>query len=214
MNTVFRDRQDAGKQLAEALVSHKMTNVVILALPRGGMPVGYEIAHHFGLPLDIISVRKIGHPLNPEYAIGAVDEKGRILFDEEERNAAAKPWLREELIRQRNEAARRAILYRGGREKIKLAGKTAIIVDDGVATGLTVRLALKIARKEKAEKIIVAVPVCSREAASLLQREADELLTLLPPAQFTGAVGNHYEHFPQVSDNEVVRLIMKNSIQT
>ena len=204
---MFCDRQEAGKQLAEALIPYEIADAVVVALPRGGVSVGYEIARRFKIPLDILSVRKIGHPLHPEYAIGAIDEQGKLLFNEEEKSVVAKSWLEEECIRQRAEAVRRAILYRGNRKQIKLTGKTVIIADDGVATGLTIRLALRRVREEKAKKIIVAVPVCSIEAASILRKEADELVVLVPPAEFAGAVGAHYEHFPQVSDGEVIRCL-------
>ena len=203
-----RDRHDAGQRLATKLKKYKNTNAVVLALPRGGVVVGYEIARALSLPLDIIATRKIGHPSNPEYAIGAVDANGTAVFNEAEIVQIDKRWLEKEIQEQKNEAGRRTKAYRKGKKQLKLSGKTIIIVDDGIATGFTMRLAVKAAKKEKPEKIIVAVPVAPPESVDEIKNEgADEVILLEPPEEFRGAVGAHYQEFEQVEDEEVIRLL-------
>jgi|SRR3990167_1845317 len=203
-----RDRHDAGQRLATKLKKYKNTNAVVLALPRGGVVVGYEIARALSLPLDIIATRKIGHPSNPEYAIGAVDANGTAVFNEAEIVQIDKRWLEKEIQEQKNEAGRRTKAYRKGKKQLKLSGKTIIIVDDGIATGFTMRLAVKVAKKENPEKIIVAVPVAPPESVDEIKNEgADEVILLEPPEEFRGAVGAHYQEFEQVEDEEVIRLL-------
>lgn len=205
---MFTDREDAGRQLAKKLEQYRGKEAVVLALPRGGVVTGYEIAEALKLPLDIIAVRKIGHPSSPEYAIGAVDEKGITILNETETTALDQVWLREEIGRQRKEAQRRSTVYRQKRIPMSLAGKTAIIVDDGIATGLTMRLAVRSLKAQKPEKIIVAVPVAPSESLRVLKNEGvDEIIVLEPPAEFMGAVGAHYVRFAQVEDEEVIRLL-------
>ena len=203
-----RDRHDAGQRLATKLKKYKNTNAVVLALPRGGVVVGYEIARALSLPLDIIATRKIGHPSNPEYAIGAVDANGTAVFNEAEIVQIDKRWLEKEIQEQKNEAGRRTKAYRKGKKQLKLGEKTIVIVDDGIATGFTMRLAVKAAKKEKPEKIIVAVPVAPPESVEEIKNEgADEVILLEPPEEFRGAVGAHYQEFEQVEDEEVIRLL-------
>ena len=205
---MFNDRRDAGKQLAEKLAALRGQNAVVLALPRGGVVTGYEIACALSLPLDIISVRKIGHPNSPEYAIGAVDENGVTIFNETQAATIDQKWLTGETERQRQEAKRRSATYRPGKRPLSIAGKTAIIVDDGIATGLTMRLAVRSAKAQKAAKIVIAVPVAPPESVDTLKKEgADEIIVLEPPEGFLGAVGAHYMRFEQVEDDEVIRLM-------
>lgn len=203
---MFADREDAGKQLAEKLARYKSEDAVVLALPRGGVAVGYEIAQALKLPFDIVVVRKIGPPGNPEYAVCAVDEKGTRLCNEGEARKVDEKWLAEETERQRQEAVRRIKKYRGNRAPAALQGKTVIIVDDGIATGLTMRLAVAAIKKQRPQKIIVAVPVAPLDAMRELRKEA-EVVVLEPPEEFMGAVGAHYKNFPQVEDEEVIRLL-------
>jgi len=203
---MFADREDAGKQLAEKLARYKSEDAVVLALPRGGVAVGYEIAQALKLPFDIVVVRKIGPPGNPEYAVCAVDEKGTRLCNEGEARKVDEKWLAEETERQRQEAVRRIKKYRGNRAPAALQGKTVIIVDDGIATGLTMRLAVAAIKKQHPQKIIVAVPVAPLDAMRELRKEA-EVVVLEPPEEFMGAVGAHYKNFPQVEDEEVIRLL-------
>lgn len=204
---MFPDRKNAGKELAKRLADYRGKNAVVLALPRGGVVLGYEVARALGVPLDIVVTRKIGHPGNPEYAVCAIDDGGTMICNKEERAAIDPAWFREEMERQRKEAARRTLLYRGGRQPEALSGKSAIIVDDGIATGLTMRLAVRAVRKQNPARVVVAVPVAPTETVQMLAHEADEVVALLPPEEFVGAVGAHYEHFPQVEDVEVVRLL-------
>ncbi len=211
---MFKDRYDAGIQLAEKLEKYRGKDAVVLALVRGGVVVGYEVARGLGLPLDIVTVRKIGAPGNPEYAVGAIDERGTRLMNEEVAGTIDRTWLAEESKRQKAEAMRRAKLYRGGRPALLLAGKIAILVDDGIATGLTMRLAAQVVAKEKPEKLVIAVPVAPAESLEALQETADEVITLEAPADFLGAVGAHYDLFEQVKDAEVVRLMERASEKT
>lgn len=205
---MFADRREAGKQLAAKLARHKSADAVVLALPRGGVVVGYEVARALGLPLDIVAARKIGHPSSPEYAIGAVDESGEALFNDAEALKADARWLEEETEREQKEAKRRARVYRAGRAPLPLAGKTAILVDDGIATGLTMRLAARAVKKQGAKKIIVAAPVAPEDSLRALKDEgADETIVLEPPEDFLGAVGAHYAIFDQTKDDEVIRLL-------
>ena len=207
IGVMFQDREDAGQQLAKRLAHYRGTDAVVLALPRGGVVIGYEIVRALRLPLDIVVTRKIGHPDNPEYALCAVDEKGTLLCDEAERESVGKEWLKKEVERQRKEAERRVRAYRGKEEPAEIKGKTAIIVDDGIATGLTMRLAVRAVKAEMPKRVVVAVPVAPRDIVQKLTREVDELIVLLPPEEFAGAVGAHYREFEQVEDDTVIRLL-------
>lgn len=208
---MFKDRNDAGVQLAKKLVQYREGNAVVLALPRGGVVTGYAVARALKLPLDIVVVRKIGHPFSPEYAICAADEKGMVLCNEKEAASVDQQWLKAEIQRQRQEAQRRITAYRGKRKAENLAGKIAIIVDDGVATGLTIRLAGMSVRAQNPARVVVAVPVASEEAARDLGKAADELVLLESPENFLSAVGAHYEEFEQVEDDEVIRLLKESA---
>lgn len=204
---MFADRRTAGKILARQLEALAGKDAVVLALPRGGVVLGYEVAQHLGAPLDIIAPRKIGHPLHPEYAVGAVDEKGTQILNEAEAAVLDRKWLAEESKRQQEEAQRRVNAYRGARSPLSLKGKTVILVDDGIATGLTMQLAVRRAAAEGAEHIIVAVPVAPQEPLEMLGKEGAEVIVLEPTESFLSAVGAHYERFEQVSDEEVVQLL-------
>lgn len=204
---MFQNRSDAGKQLAERLRQYKGANAVVLALPRGGVVVGYEVARLLGLPLDIVAARKIGHPQHPEYAICATDEKGTLLCNEAEAELVDQDWLSGEIEQQKKEVARRIKVYRGGKKSTQVTNKVAIIVDDGIATGLTMRLAIKAVKEQKPDRIIIAVPVAPSDTVREIRREADEIIVLEPPKDFMGAIGAHYQEFEQVEDEEVIRLL-------
>ena len=204
---MFKDRKEAGSLLAHELIQYRSKNAVVLALPRGGVPVAFEIAKKLKLPLDIFPVRKVGHPDNPEYALCAVDQDGNTLCNEEEIANVEPVWLKKEIEEQRQEALRRAGLYRGNKKSLNLSGKIVILVDDGVATGLTLRLAIKSLRKKEPEKIIVAMPISPKETADILKAEVDKLIILDVPEYFAGSVGAYYENFGQVSDDEVISLV-------
>ncbi|MBI2612734.1 phosphoribosyl transferase [Candidatus Kaiserbacteria bacterium] len=207
---MFRDRVDAGRKLAQKLTQYRGGSAVVLALPRGGVCLGFEVANALSAALDIIAVRKIGHPYHPEYAIGAVDENGARILNESETAAVDKKWLAEETEREMQEAKRRSTLYRSGKPAQILAEKIAIIVDDGIATGLTMRLAVRSVRAQKPKKVIVAVPVAPVDSLAALKDEgADEVVVLEPPEEFMGAVGSHYIRFDQTTDEEVIELLRR-----
>jgi putative phosphoribosyl transferase len=201
----FANRRDAGRQLATQLLPLAADEPVVVGLPRGGVPVAEEIALALGAPLEILAVRKLGAPHNPEYGIGAIAEGGARVFDPEALavlgidNAA----LEEIVARESAELRRRVEAYRGGREPMPVRGRTAIVVDDGVATGVTDTVALRAIRRYRPRRLILAVPVCAPDSASRLRDEADEVVCLLEPRLLYG-VGQWYRDFSQVSDEQVV----------
>lgn len=206
---MFHDRSDAGKLLAQALKKYQGKEVVVLALPRGGVVTALEVAKYLKAPLDLVIVRKIGHPIQPEYAIAAIAEDGTLIGNEEELQAVDQEWLKEEKERQRLEAKRRRELYLKGRKKVSVENKIAILVDDGIATGLTMRVGIKELRARKPKKIVVAVPVSPKSTADLLKLEADEFVGLKVPRDedFLGAISAYYEDFAQVEDYQVITLL-------
>lgn len=203
----FRDRVDAGRRLASLLGKYKNQNAVIYALPRGGVPVAMEVARVLNCPLDLIIVRKIGHPMNPEYALGAVAEDGFLVVNEEELARVDPKWFEAEMEKQKQEARRRRELYLQGREPITASGKIAIIVDDGIATGSTMQVAVKKVKREKPAKMVVAVAVSPKETAQRFAKEVDEFVAVTIPEIFWGAIGYYYDDFHQVSDEEVMALL-------
>lgn len=206
---IFKDRQDAGKKLAKALAKYKNApKTIVLALPRGGVVVGYEIAKTLNLPLDIVVPRKIGAPGNPEYAIGAITETGDAIMNDIEAREVNKDWLKLEMDKEKQEAQRRLKTYRPGPPP-QLAGKIVIVVDDGIATGYTMRAAIASVKSREPAKIIVAVPHGDRNSLEIIRQEVDEVVVLYEPTAYL-AVGAHYEEFSQTSDEEVIKLI-KNS---
>ena len=204
---MFKNRNDAGRQLAKKLEKYRLSDSVVLALPRGGVVTGYEVARELKLPIDIVAVRKIGHPENPEYAIGAVDEYGMTLWNDPEIMEFDRAWLKEEVRKQQAEALRRAQLYRGRRKPCALRDKTVILADDGIATGLTMRLAVRVVKAQKPKQVVVAVPVAPLESVRVLKEEGVNVVVLEPPEGYLGAVGAHYVQFEQTEDDEVTRLL-------
>lgn len=204
---IWKNRREAGGQMAHRLALYRGTDAVVLALPRGGVVVGHELACMLSLPLDIVVARKIGHPTSPEYAIGAVDENGESIMNEMEMRSVDKEWLKGKITEEAKEAKRRSALYRHGDWPLDIENKIAIIVDDGIATGLTMELALQTVKKQRPRKVIVAIPVAPPEAISRLKEEADEVIVLDDPEKFKGAVGLHYAEFEQVKDDEVIGLL-------
>lgn len=193
-----------GKKLSQ----YRGKSAVVLALPRGGVVLGFEVARSLGLPLDIIAIRKVGHPHHPEYAIGAVDEHGERILNETEAATVGKDWLKQETEREVAEAKRRSRVYRGGKPAEQLNEKIVILVDDGIATGLTMQLAVRSVRAQKPSKVIVAVPVAPVESLGTIKEEgADDVVVLEPPEEFMGAVGAHYTRFDQTGDEEVISLL-------
>jgi putative phosphoribosyl transferase len=205
----FLDRREAGRRLAAELTGLAEEQPVIVALPRGGVPVGFEVARALGAPLEILAVRKLGAPGNPELAVGALVEHGMVVLDP--RSAAmlgmTGALLDATLERESIELRRRVERYRDGRSPIQIAGRSAVVVDDGLATGLTDLAAIRALRKAGARRIVVAVPVGSGESVSLLAREADRVICLTVPRQLRG-VGEWYRDFSPVSDEEVLRLLV------
>jgi putative phosphoribosyl transferase len=206
---MFRDRTDAGRQLAERLKPRPGDEVaVVLGLPRGGVPVAFEVARELDAPLDVIVVRKLGVPYQPELAMGAIGEDGvRILNHEVLAMAGVS---RDEVATversERGELERRAARFRGSRPRTSLVGRTAIVVDDGIATGSTARAACEVARAHGASRVILAVPVAPPSSLASLADVADELVCLATPEPFY-AVGQFYRDFSQTSDKEVVELL-------
>ena len=202
----FVDRVDAGRQLAARLGSVR-GDVVVLALPRGGVPVAVEVARALDAPLDVILVRKLGVPVQPELAMGAIGEGGIQIANEDVIRAARitnDQWTAV-VDREAAELERRAQRYRGDRRPVPLAGCVAVLVDDGIATGATATAACQVARARGAARIVLAVPVASRRAIEALRSAVDEIVCLETPAAFR-AVGEWYENFSQTTEDEVVAM--------
>jgi predicted phosphoribosyltransferase len=203
---MFLDRIDAGKKLAQALLVYKGQSLVVYALPRGGVVLGVEVARVLEAPLDLIVVRKIGHPLQPEYAIGAVAEDGYVVTNPDEVAHLDKLWLDRATAAELQEAQRRRRVFLQGRVPVEVKDKIAIIVDDGLATGLSMSAAIHEIRGRGPQKLVVAVPVAAAETVEKLKPDIDDLVVLYIPEWF-GAVGAFYQRFDQVSDEEVVALM-------
>lgn len=199
----FKDRTQAGKELARSLARFRGRDVVVYALPRGGVVVGAEVADYLKVPLDVIVPRKIGHPMSPEYAIGAVTETGRPVWNESELGFTEPGWRLSKVSLARQEAKRRRIKYQGDRAASDPQGKVAIIVDDGIATGLTMLAAVKDVLNLRPKAVVVAVPVAPESASDMLDSYVDELLVLHIPSGYFGSVGEYYKDFPQIDDEEV-----------
>jgi putative phosphoribosyl transferase len=207
---MFTDRIEAGRRLAAELGRFKDQHPVVLALPRGGVPIGAEIARALGAPLDLILVRKIGAPFQPELAIGAVVNGSRpeTVINREIVDAFEIPesYLREESARQLAEIERRRERYLAGRARAEVAGRTAIVVDDGIATGATMLAALHATRRAGPKRLVLAVPVAPPDTIERLRGEVDEVVCLEMPALF-GAIGAFYRDFHQLSDDDVIALL-------
>jgi len=205
----FRNRTDAGRQLAEKLAAYdNRPDVLVLALPRGGVPVGCEVVRALGAPLDVFLVRKLGVPGHEELAMGAVATGGvRVLNDEIVRGLGiSEHEIDAAAARELQELARRQRLYRGDRPPPDVAGRTVILVDDGLATGATMRAAVAALRQQHPARIVVAVPTASPDTCEALKAEADDVICAMTPEPFF-AVGHWYEDFTQTTDNEVRELL-------
>jgi putative phosphoribosyl transferase len=206
----FLDRADAGRRLAGQLTHLQGTDVAVLGLPRGGIPVAFEVARVLGAPLDVIVVRKLGLPAQPELAMGAIGEDGvriinrSVVIGEQVTEAEFMSVEHSERI----ELDRRARRFRGDQPRAPLTGRTAVIVDDGIATGSTALAACQVARAQGATRVVVAVPVAPRSAIPVLASEADEVVCLEAPDRFM-AIGQWYDDFSQTSDEEVVTLLRR-----
>lgn len=213
---LFRDRKDAGRQLAAALRNLKGQDCVVLALPRGGVPVAAEVAGTLRAPLDLLLVRKIGAPQHPELAIGSVIDGGAPIIvrdDELIRATGTSPKAFDEICaRELAEIERRRKFYLGDRKPVSLAGKIAIVIDDGLATGNTMRAALHAARLRKPHMLIMAVPVAPKGIFEDFRGEVDQIVCLATPEPF-GAVGYFYRDFEPTTDAEVIQLMQENSFE-
>jgi putative phosphoribosyl transferase len=208
----FKDRSEAGRKLAKALAAYKDQRPVILALPRGGVPVAAEVAAALHAPLDLILVRKIGVPIQPELAMGAVVDGGAPIIvhnedvmrladiDETEFKAICDSELAE--------IERRRQRYLGNRERVDVGGRTAIVIDDGIATGATTRAALRATRMRNPKKLVLAVPVAPTDSLAALRSDADEIVCL-EDYEFFGAIGGYYLNFNQVADEEVIEILKR-----
>lgn len=205
----FRDRQDAGVRLSQLLTRYTNTNAVVLAIPRGGVVTAKVVSDRLNLPLGLLIVRKIGSSFNPEYAIASVSESGILIKNEEEVGTVNEEWFRDAINEQLVEVKRRREKYWGNRGDIELKNKVVIIIDDGLATGLTMRAAIQEVKSRNPSKIIVAVPISPSDVADKLKPEVDEFIACSIPDFFEGAVGSYYDQFPQVEDEEVITILNK-----
>ncbi|MDN5293494.1 MAG: putative phosphoribosyl transferase [Eubacteriales bacterium] len=208
---IFRDRIDAGRQLAEALREYKgRENVVVLAVPRGGVIVGDQIASYLGCPLDLVVPRKIGAPFNPEMAIGAVTQDGTLLLNEYlvYHLGIDREEIEAEKERVQREIKRRLALYRGNSVPPELAERTVILTDDGIATGFTLEAAIASIRRQRPAELVLAVPVAPPDTLARLEKKVDRVVCLHTPEEFY-AVGQFYENFSQTTDEEVIEVMQK-----
>jgi putative phosphoribosyl transferase len=204
----FEDRRDAGRRLAGKLVRFRDERPVVFALPRGGVPVGYEISRSLGAPLDVFVSRKLGAPDQPEFGIGAVAAGGVRVLNEDvvRRLGITEDYVERITAQEIAEVGRRLRYFRGKRPEPKVGGRTAILVDDGLATGVTARAAVEALRLRGPRRLVLAAPVCAAQTVNLLMPRVDELVCLECPPDL-GAIGFWYRNFEQTSDEEVVELL-------
>lgn len=204
----FLDRRDAGRKLAARLAGYRDERPVVLALPRGGAPVGYEVARSLGASLDVLVARKLGAPRQPELGLGAVAEGGTRILDRGmvRRLGVSNEYLERVARRETARVGEAVGRFRGGGPGLELAGRTAILVDDGLATGITARAAILAVRERRPRRVVLAAPVCAARTAAALRREVDDLVCLKTPNDLR-AIGFWYENFEQVSDEEVAGLL-------
>jgi putative phosphoribosyl transferase len=202
---MFRDREDGGRRLVEKLEKYSGSDSILLAIPRGGVIVAYVISKSLNIPVDVIIVRKIGHPFNPEYAVGAVGVDGSFIQTVHSQGVS-KEYIDREVKEKQIEAKERYVELRNGKPPLNLKDKSVIIVDDGIATGSTMLMAVEIVKKQKPDKIVIAAPVAPPDTVSVLKKAVDEVIVLLEPEGFM-AIGQFYEDFRQVPTEEAKRLL-------
>lgn len=202
---MFRDRIDAGLQLAAKLKKYKNDPGIVLAIPRGGMPVAYAVAKELHFPVEVILTKKIGHPMNKEYAIGAASLTDYFIVPHDDVSQA---YIEQELKKVREKLKDMYTLFMGNAEPTNLKNKTVIVIDDGIATGNTLMAIINVLRKSNPAKIIIAVPVASKSAVLKLADMVDEIVVVLIPDEFRG-VGGFYEDFTQVTNEEVLDYLAK-----
>lgn len=210
----YRDRADAGRQLGEAVASMDVEDPVVLALPRGGVPVAREVAQRLDAPLDVVVVRKIGAPRNPEYALGALGEGDVEVLDDDAmaQLGVDRSDLERTIAREREELERRLRRYRGERRGVDVTGRNVVLVDDGIATGRTAAAAAQVLKAKGAKRVVLAVPVGPPQSVDTLRGMFDDVLVLRTPRGFM-AVGAWYDRFDQTSDDEVVRHLEEHGRQ-
>ncbi len=206
---MFFDRHMAGELLAKKLARFKHQDAVLYALPKGGVPVGYSVSEALGLPLDFLSVQKIGHPTNSEFGICAVSEMGNIICDECGMYGLDKQWLLDEIRQRETESQRRRTLYKRGEPSVSAENKIAIIIDDGIATGVTMKAAVQAIQDQWPEKIIIATPVMPHELMTEFRAISDAVITVISDREYLGTVDAYYADFAEVSDHEVVSLLAR-----
>ncbi|MDO8498557.1 MAG: phosphoribosyltransferase [bacterium] len=209
-NMVFENRQEAGKRLGSELLKYRGENPYVLAMPRGGVPIGFEVAEILQAPLDVLVVRKIGLSGNREFGIGAIAEGGVKVLDQTTLEVLGidEEEIKDTIQLEEEELKRRVETYRDGRPLPDLKDRTAVLVDDGMATGITAKAAIEAVKKLHPQKIVLASPVCALDTAESLKRLVDKVVCLATPYDFS-AVGLWYKDFTQISDEEVVKLLKK-----
>lgn len=211
LGSMFQDRIDAGHRLASAVAEHGVGVDLVLAIPRGGLPVDRVVADRLAVPLDVVAARKIGAPWNPELALGAVASDGTVWLNDPliDRTGVEDASLEAQIKRERGAASEVLTRYRGGRPSVRLDGKRVLVVDDGAATGATAMACLKPVASAGASAVILAVPVAPPDVVDRLRGVADSVIAVETPADF-GSVGRFYESFPQVSDEEAMASLQRN----
>ena len=205
---MFKNREDAGQLLASQLTKFKNSDAVILAVPRGGVPVAYMVSKALGLPLELTLVKKIGHPSSKEYAIGAASLTDYFVIPHQQ---VSENYIKEEVKKIRARLQEMQLKFMGNIQPAKLDNRIAIVVDDGIATGHTILAIVNLLKLNRVKKIIVAVPVCAKSAYEKIKKNVDEVIVLFVPEQFYG-VGGFYEDFKQVSDQEVIEILNEYSV--
>lgn len=205
---MFRDRFEAGELLAEGLVKFKLDNPYLLAIPRGGIIIALPIAKKLYRSIHVLVTRKIGHPLNPEVAVGAIMPDGTAILDNQLIGCLGlnRNELEKIIATEYQEVQRRQILYTHSSQKIHVKGKNVIVIDDGIATGYTIRAAIKWLKQEQPDKIVLAIPVAPPDVVQELSKDVDEIIALIQPDNFL-AVGMYYKEFPQTTDQEVTDIL-------
>lgn len=202
----FRNRVDAGNQLAQKISISRPDQTIVVALPRGGVSLGLEISNVHGIPFDVVLAKKIVHPLQREFAIGAVSENGEPILNE--RIDVDEKWIEEDTARVRMEIKRRRDQYNQFLTQHSLSGKDVIIVDDGIATGMTMFAAIESVKNQNPNRILVAVPIIPNDTNRILESMVDEVIAIEVPIHFKGAVGAYYQDFSQITDEDVENMIV------
>ncbi len=207
---IFENREEAGEKLAQLLQKkYASPETIVYALPRGGVVTAYAIAKKLNAHLDIVLTRKIGHPFEKEYALAVVSETGNVTANKKDLLLIDKDWFAAQVAQEMEEIKRRREVYMGNKKSLSARNKIAIIVDDGIATGLTIKAAIAEIKSQNPQKIIVAVPVMPQDTLNELQRQVDEIVALDIDKNYLGSVGSYYKEFPQISDDIVMSLLKR-----